>query len=291
MIILTNEVFLLTGCALVDDIVVEGNKNNIVVALNIAHDGSSSLEIIEGVGYNHDRRIAAKEKILEVLRECQIRYNRVGINVAACCFDNGQDSNPSRDELQRLRLQSTTSVTHEIANILFAIGGLKTIRFTNRGILIRVKLEALNLAFSVHAQQPIANILTRLWDAIMSLKDKNNAYPQLRYLTSLDVIESLNLMLNLPRPPAPQQLVPHLQLLITLIANLKRAQQLLEVPINRDNAQAMRELALPSLSMKLMSQSQFWSMLVSTESSNRLLSVNMQSSLKHSSKFISKPVF
>lgn len=95
--------------------------------------------------------------------------------------------------------------------------------------------------FNNHANHAIDNILKRFWDAMSTFKGTGyQHYSQLRYLSSIDVIDSMRFMLNVDWPHAARVHLPQLRMFIELLENLQLTQQLMEAPMSDENERRMR---------------------------------------------------
>lgn len=109
-----------SGIARYNGVILDGNKANLVVLVEIDRDGKPSAEVIEVVACSELTRFHARGQILVVLRELIDRLARMDVVISAVISDEGKQSNPRRPQIRALQsvLVSLTSACHDYGNIL-----------------------------------------------------------------------------------------------------------------------------------------------------------------------------
>lgn len=185
---------ILNGIARFNDILMEGNRLNLMTMAKVGPNGALIGEIIEAVPYRTGNTDEATAHILVILKELLNRARMNRDNVVIVIKDNGRDSNPSHHEIRALQpnLNSTSSACHDLACVLTTIGRLSILTFN--GVI--VNLTDLKRALQVNIDPETVAILNRFWAQIKSLYKKETACHQLNFFSSIELITSMELVFN-----------------------------------------------------------------------------------------------
>lgn len=230
--------------AIVDDSLLSGNKFNLIQSISINAEGIPKPSVLGVVPYSRGQLRSAKEEIVATLIHVKQEFDRQNIFVPCLVMDDGK-TNPSALQLRALGLYILPCVAHVQCNSIQRVVKVNTMTY-NGGIINVAKLKAL---FTVrNALNDDEKLYVGIFWKHLQKYGKLSRYAKLAALRNSGnsdyYTQSKFFLLNCAWRGRIIQHLPQLDTYFTLLVNVQRVQQLLEMRMTVENANELTRFIL-----------------------------------------------
>lgn len=244
MAIVINEVECCEGVALVEDSLLSGNKFNLIQSVTYNVEGNPKASVLGTVPYSRGPLRVAKQEIVDTLRHVKAELEMQNIFVACLVKDDG-NTNPSMRQLIPLDFYIIPCVAHVQCNSVRRVVSANIMTYNGLIIVNVARLKVLfqvNNAMNDDEKLQVANF----WRHLVKYS-RRTVFQTLALLRNSGVYDfhaqSKRFLLNCAWRARLVPHIPHLDIYLTLLVNVQRVQQLLELRMSDENANELIRLA------------------------------------------------
>lgn len=226
-----------------EDSLFSGNKFNLIQSVSYNVEGISNASVLGTVPYSRGQLQVAKVEIIDTLRHVKAELEMLNIFVACLVKDDG-NTNPTMRQSIPLDYYIIPCVTHVQCNSIRRVVNINIMTFNGLNINVARLNFLLQVRNAINDDEKLQ--VGYFWRHL----DK---YKKMTRFATLSVLrisglydfhaQSKRFLLNCTWRVRLIPYIPHLEIYLTLLVNVQRVQQLLELRMSDENANELSRLA------------------------------------------------